>query len=60
MVSDSGCMHITRAGEPDNFFPAPAPRFFFKRLSLLVFFFQSAPATVSNFFQAAPAPVFFF
>ena len=28
----------TRAGEPANSFPAPAPDFFFKRLRLLVFF----------------------
>ena len=44
-----------RAGEPANFLAAPAPDFFFKRLRLLIFFSQAAPAP-GFFFRAAPAP----
>ena len=40
-------MIFSRAGEPANFFAAPAPDFFFKRLRLLIFS------------QAAPAPDFY-
>ena len=36
--------HSSRAGEPANFFAAPAPDFFPKWLRLLLFFFRAAPA----------------
>ena len=45
-----------RAGEPANFFSAPAPDFFFKRLRLLIFFPKRLRLRLLVFFQAAPAP----
>ena len=42
-------MIFSRAGEPANFFPAPAPHFFFKRLRLLIFF-PSGSGSGSRFF----------
>ena len=47
-----------RAGEPANFFPVPAPDFFFKRLRLrlLIFFPKRLRLWLLVFFQAAPAP----
>ena len=62
----------TRAGEPANFFPvpAPAPDFFFKRLRLLIFFsvtrvqfpyaFYLLAGLRSRLILPAPAPDFFF
>ena len=43
----------SRAGEPANFFPAPAPDFFFKRLRLLIFFPSGSGSGPWFVFQAA-------
>ena len=46
-------LFILSAEELANFLAAPAPDFFSKRLRLLVFLFQAAPAPMS---QKHPAP----
>ena len=46
------CIVLARAGEPANFFSAPAPCFF-SSISGSFVFFQAAPAP--HFFSASPA-----
>ena len=58
---------VSRAGEPANFFPAPAPDFFFKRLRLRLliffpigsgscFFFKRLQGGKNTRLRPAPAP----